>query len=102
MASMGSRDRPRQASGPAAVTCSVVDGRPFAVTAGHDRIVRVRDMATGEEIVACVGHDGPVFRGGVCPAPGLMETSNTRRIHSHGGTTEVPGRVAGAGDAAGG
>ncbi|MFD2488944.1 transposase [Amycolatopsis jiangsuensis] len=22
-----------------------------------------------------------------------METSNTRRIHSHGGTTEVPGRV---------
>jgi hypothetical protein len=29
-----------------------------------------------------------------CPAPGLMETSNTRRIRSHGGTTEVPGRVA--------
>ncbi|MFF0659187.1 hypothetical protein, partial [Micromonospora tulbaghiae] len=30
----------------------------------------------------------------LCPAPGLMETSNTRRIHCHGGTTEVPGRVA--------
>jgi hypothetical protein len=28
-----------------------------------------------------------------CPAPGLMETSNTRRIRSHGGTTEVPRRV---------
>jgi hypothetical protein len=27
----------------------------------------------------------------VCPAPGLMETSNTRRIRSHGCTTEVPG-----------
>ena len=26
-----------------------------------------------------------------CPAPGLMETSITRRIRSHGGTTEVPG-----------
>jgi hypothetical protein len=25
-----------------------------------------------------------------CPAPGLMETSNTRRIDSHGATTEVP------------
>ena len=23
----------------------------------------------------------------LCSAPGLMETSNTRRIHSHGGTT---------------
>lgn len=29
-----------------------------------------------------------------CPAPGLMETSNTRRIDCHGGTTEVSGRVA--------
>ena len=29
-----------------------------------------------------------------CPAPGLMETSNTRRIRSYGCTTEVSGRVA--------
>jgi hypothetical protein len=27
----------------------------------------------------------------LCPAPGLMETSNTRRIHSYGCTTEVSG-----------
>jgi hypothetical protein len=33
-------------------------------------------------------------KGSVCPAPGLMETLNTRRIRSHGGTTEVSGRVA--------
>ncbi|MFL6123861.1 transposase [Actinophytocola sp.] len=26
-----------------------------------------------------------------CPAPGLMETSNTRRIDCYGGTTEVSG-----------
>lgn len=29
-----------------------------------------------------------------CPAPGLMETSNTRRIGCYGGTEEVSGRVA--------
>jgi hypothetical protein len=31
---------------------------------------------------------------GNCPAPGLMETSKTRRIGSYVGTTEVPRRVA--------
>ncbi|WP_206797814.1 GlxA family transcriptional regulator, partial [Amycolatopsis sp. MtRt-6] len=49
-------------------------------------------------IAAEVGYRDP---GTFCPAPGLMETSNTRRIHGYGGTTEVPRRVAGAGDASG-
>ncbi|WP_138759968.1 DUF6869 domain-containing protein [Modestobacter altitudinis] len=38
----------------------------------------------------------------LCPAPGLMEALNPREDESHGGTEEVPRRVAGAGDPAGG
>jgi WD40 repeat protein len=38
----------------------VLDGRPVAVTAGHDKTARVWDLATGEELTALTDHTGPV------------------------------------------
>lgn len=80
---------------------AVVDSvRPVTVPVGRPRrrpgklhADKGYDYPTCRTVLRRRGVIARIARRG-CLAPGLMETSNTRRIRSHGGTTEVPGRVA--------
>lgn len=69
--------------------------RWYATCAAQRRCIRSWIKRVRWFVIAAAVPDGLLAEAAAgCLAPGLMETSNTRRIRSHGGTTEVPGRVA--------
>ncbi|WP_454852988.1 RNA-guided endonuclease TnpB family protein [Promicromonospora soli] len=72
-------------------------------TCGHCGLVLDRDLNAAVNLAAWAEDHTPTVvdgagrgeaRDGDCPAPGLMETSKTRKDLEHGCTTEVPRRAA--------
>jgi hypothetical protein len=87
----------RERSRPSRVAIQVVVLVPLAAELTTNRaVVRLVHWSHGVPVVGralppVLGHGGKALG---CLAPGLMETSDTRRIHGYGCTTEVPGGAA--------